>query len=132
MENEKVKRFISGTITKCHLAEPVKRQGKNGEFEQYTLFMDGMFEDTQELVQMYFNSKFPVKVYEGSEDPIDPKETEQLKFQGRILVTQSEYNGKTFYFLNAVSIEQRLGVDESSSSTSEDDEGNPFLKNPLA
>lgn len=122
--SDSMTRFISGEITRCYLSEPKTFYGKSGDsWKMYTLHIDGAFEDTRDLVDAYFSSRYPVRVFEGGDDPIDPKETDGLKFKGRIMVRQ--VNDK--FFLNAVSIEQRLGQDELP----EEDKGNPFKDNPL-
>lgn len=120
--SDSMNRFISGEVSRCYLSEPKTFHGKNGDWKAYTLHINGAFEDTRDLVDSYFNSRYPVRVFEGGDDPIDPKETDGLKFKGRIMVRQVDDR----FFLNAVSIEQRLGQEESP-----EDQGNPFKKNPL-
>lgn len=120
---DSVNRFISGEITRCHLSEPMTFHGKNGDWDAYSLHINGAFEDTLDLVDSYYNSRYPVRVYEGGgDDPINPKETDGLKFKGRIMVRQIDDR----FFLNAVSIEQRIGEDEPPEPA-----GNPFNENPL-
>jgi hypothetical protein len=121
---EKFPRFISGRVTRCRLAEP------GGKYNQYSCHVEGFFEDTRDPFEGWLNSNYPVSVYEGQADPIDPKETENLTFDGRLFVLQSENrNGDPIYFLNAVSIENRIGYEEPSEPNLP--EGNPFLDNPL-
>lgn len=119
---DSVNRFISGTITRCRLSKPEKKNGKYGEYERYSLHIEGAFEDTMDPVDQYFNSRYQVRVYEGGDDPIPPEETDGLKFKGRILVKQVEDR----FYLNAVSIEKRIGED-----TPPEPAGNPFNENPL-
>lgn len=123
-ENKYVNRFACGTITRCRLAEPRIVHGSQGEFNSYALFLEGAYEDTKEPIEgEWFNSTRPVKVYEGGDEPINPKETDKLKFKGRILFAENTETGKCY--LNAVSIEERLGEDDYEP------EGNPFKDNPL-
>lgn len=120
--SDSMTRFISGEITNCYLSKPKTFHGKNGDWESYTLHINGAFEDTRDLVDSYFKSRYPVRVFEGGDDPIDPKETDGLKFKGRIMVKQVDDR----FYLNAVSIEQRIGADEPPEQA-----GNPFKENPL-
>lgn len=125
--SDRLNRFIAGEITRCYLSKPREFTSKNGnKWEAFTLHINGAFEDTGDLVDQYFSSRYPVAVYEGTEDPIDPKETDNLKFKGRIMVTQLEDR----FFLQAVSIEERIGVD-TPPAQEQQDTGNPFLSNPL-
>lgn len=120
---ESVTRFVSGEITHCYLSSPKTFHGKNGDWDAYTLHIKGFFEDTMDAVDQYFNSKYHVRVFEnGGEDPIDPHETDGLKFKGRIMLAQVDDR----FYLNAVSIEQRVGEDEDMEP-----KGNPFNENKL-
>ena len=120
---DKLPRFITGKINRCRLVAP------GGPYKQYSLHIEGMFEDTHDSYDGFLNSKYPVSVYEGDNDPIDPSNTDNLVFNGRVYVLQDEkQNGDPIYYLKAVSIEERIGAEESSPSIPE---GNPFLKNPL-
>lgn len=120
---EKLPRFISGKINRCRLSSP------GGPYDQYSLHIDGLFEDTHDAYEGYLNSKYPVSVYEGDEDPIDPAETDGLVFDGRVFVMQGEkQNGDPIYYLQAVSIENRTGTEDNTPAVPD---GNPFLKNPL-
>lgn len=121
--SDSVIRFISGEITRCHLAKKRVFKGKDGEWEAYTLHIKGYFEDTMDEVDSYFRSGYPVRVFEGGDDPIDSSETDGLRFKGRIMVKQVDDR----FYLNAVSIEERIGEDESSQGM----QGNPFNDNPL-
>lgn len=126
---EKKTRFIAGEITRCHIAEMREYQSKSGEtYKSYSLHIKGYFEDDNSSFDGYLNSNYPIHVYEGGEDPIDPKETNGLKFLGRVLVTQrTTNNGALRFYPSAVSIEERIGTDEPPAPM-----GNPFLKNDFA
>lgn len=114
-----VKRFLSGTINRCHLST-------TDRYGNYSVHIDGAYEDTMDTYDGYFQSKYPVPVYAGDEDPIDAEKADGKKFKGRLMITQKEYEGKTYYFLNAVSIEGDTEDDEEFQ-----DQKNPFLENPL-
>lgn len=116
-------RFACGEISRCTIATPRKIQGKQGEFDSYSLLIKGAFEDTKEPVDGWFNSTQPVKVYEGDEEPINPAVTNGLRFKGRIMFSECEQTGRQY--LKAVSIEERLGEEPAIST------GNPFNANPL-
>ena len=123
MADDKITRFLSGVITRARLKEP---SGKNST---YSIHLEGAFEDTGDEFDGYLSSKYPVRVYEGKqEEPIDPAETDGIKFMGRAMIVQCNYEDRDepFNFLQAVSIEERIGEDDSLP-----DESNPFLANPL-
>lgn len=126
--NDRVTRFVAGEISKCYLNKMRKFHSKSGkDWEAYTLHINGYFEDTRDQVDAYYQSRYPVAVFEGGEDPIDPAETDGLKFKGRVMLTQAQGDRGPIFYLQAVSIEQRLGEDESVNTI----KGNPFMDNPL-
>lgn len=123
---ERMSRFITGEVSRCSLK-------KKDRFDQYSLYIDGVYEDTREPFKGYVNTKSPIKVYEtGKEDPLeDNGVTEGKIFQGRVYVSEVIYQDrpdKTFRYLNALSIEGAMEEDpyEPMDST------NPFMENPLS
>ena len=116
---DQVKRFLSGTISRCHITS-------TDRFGNYSIHINGAYEDTMDAYEGYFQSKYPVPIYAGDEDPVDGEKAEGKVFKGRVMVTQKEYEGKTYSFLNAISIEGDVEEDDSYQ-----DQKNPFLENPL-
>lgn len=124
---DRMKRFITGEISRCCVGN------KKDQFDQYSLYIEGAYEDTREPFSGYVSTKSPnFKAYkEGEVEAMDKSELDGKKFKGRIQVSEVVYNDRpdhTFRFLNAILV----------SSTPEDDpyepagdEGNPFLDNPL-
>lgn len=121
MSNE-LTRFASGEVKGFNFA----RKNKS---DKYGFSFEGFYEDTKDKIEGYFASKYPIKVYEGDNDPIDPEEAQNLRFKGRVMFTQKEWEGKQYTFPQAVSIEQRIEIMEPSSD--EEPMGNPFLDNPI-
>lgn len=80
--------FISGKITRCQLSTPRVVQGKNGEFNSYSLHITGFYEDDpNKTVDDWFHSTYRVKVIRDR-CLIDPKETDGKEITGRICLKQ--------------------------------------------
>lgn len=127
---ESVTRFITGEITRCNIGKPRTVTPKNGgdPFQTYGLHIKGVFEDTHDEFDGYLNSRYSVPVYEGGDDPIDPNEVDGLHFYGRVLIKQFDYDSGPRYYLNAISIEERVGEDSTGGGGFK---SNPFNDNPL-
>lgn len=117
-----LRRFITGKISKCSISSP-------NNYGKYSAHIDGRFEDTGAPVNKFFVCKRQPTVYEGDKSPIDPKETDNLVFEGRMMVGQGtdDDTGDQFYWVEALSIEKRL---ETVEAPEPKEEGNPFLNNP--
>lgn len=126
--SDKIQRFATGEISRCHLSKPRVCNSKtnpNESWNQYSIYIEGAFEDNGEPIEMYFNSQYPVAVYEGDADEaVDPAKADGAIFKGRVMVTQIIHDdGKIRYYLNAVCISEIIGEDGIKS--------NPFKDNPL-
>ena len=115
-------RFASGEIKNCKL----KNKNSVGK---YGFYFTGYFEDTKDKIEGYYGQPYPIRVYEGSNDPVDPETAENLRFHGRVMFKQSEYNGKDYYWPKAISIEKRIEAYDPSEYS--EDYDNPFIKNPI-
>lgn len=123
MSENGLTRFASGEIRGFNFAR--KNKG-----DKYGFAFEGFYEDTKDKVEGYFASKYPIKIFEGDDTPIDPSQAQDLKFKGRVMFSQKDYDGKQYLFPQAVSIEKRIEIMEKSEDEKEL-KGNPFLENPI-
>lgn len=124
---DRMKRFIAGEISRCCLGN------KKDRYDQYSLYIDGAYEDTHEPFTGYVSTKSATfKAYKSGEaEPMDKSELDGKKFKGRIYVSEVIYSDRpdhVFRYLDAVSVESAIEDDPYEPA---EDAGNPFMDNPL-
>ena len=125
-------RYIKGEFDKIFLGTPRTHRRQDGEtWQNYSVRVtNGFYVDTNERVQdRYFNSNYPVRVYNGEEqEPVDAHEYDGKKIRGTLLVKEITHDdGKISEYLNAVQVIDIEGDDESTEPS-----GNPFTNLPFA